>query len=1079
MPTRQERIAQLRQVYPEADDLTIQRFLQAESGGAAEFDPIATGFRVAPAVIGGIAGTALGGPAGGVAGSALGSGLGEWLGELREQYTQGTDIKPLQIATQTAIGAIPFAGPAKNLTRARAVLGSAGKGAALGGVASTATQLAEDGELPDIRQLALSMGLGGLLGGGVETALGKKFYGSEVPLARTPEGDKLRADRLAAEAGDSLMDRTKRAPSALYEKLVDRFLPAKRFETAARQMGEAPAAPGESAGEQINHLIGAARGRTEIAKQRLSDVQHRAHQAGLLPDLEQYLDFRAGKFGGETLEQRMERLFREAREEGVDAMTAAGDPLMDVPVEPNAAKLTDRLKSGSQKKYEEAEALKRRLEGGKALPAGMTPDIIEERLAFIRETLGEDRFQQMEELANEVFDVDREGFTQLLRAGKVPQAVYDDLTSREGHIPLMRILDDNAQNYIKSKDALNVPVGKAFRKLSGQSDRSTVDPFSAVLLRRFAAEEESARILAGSNFIKLRELHPEVAALIPEVHGGVVPRGMEAIAGWENGQKKEYAFPAHVGKALKLLNEESSEILGKTWLDFFGRGAMRLATAANLGFAATNPIRDVADKLLLSKEIRNPMDVAQYVGLWASTLMDNIKNPMNANRVKYLEGGFAYSTPQSSINPGRRMLGIGTEGPLDRLFGFVEGISNVSEETSKIASMRLLEKKGVKGAELVQRVRDYGGSPDFLTKGSMAKQMNASVLFFNAQAQGIMRNVKAIPQIAKDPARLSTLLAGATGLEFFRNEWNAGFTDPDGTPSVDRITDNDRENYWTFITPQIEVVNGVERHKVLKLSKGHAARLLFNPISDAIEMAQGKGSLTATGLEVLNQFLPGAIKLKEGQIGESIVTGAGASLNPILRAPVEMAGNRQLFSNIPIVPQRLQGRSPEMQYTEDTPAIYKELGKVLGPRLPLGMGAPRMLQQLEATLVPGSFGEWAREVGNLAVGEEPSGEMLLAPVKRRFKGSPGDQSIRNVEQTFYDTLTKGRQKFQDYGAILQEDPQRAALFFRENQDLLMKRLQLEDIQRGLAELRDLPDAQAAPIHKQLLERAMQILGRTR
>ena len=151
----------------EFNDLVIEE-IERERGGGAEPSlmqrAIPTAMRIVPTVAGGFVGS-LAGPLGTMAGGAAGGALGEYAAETYEQMTgQREDINPYQLATQTALGAIPMgrvAGSTIGQIAARRAL----QGAGMGGVSAGATEVAETGELPSVGNVAMGAALGGVLGG--------------------------------------------------------------------------------------------------------------------------------------------------------------------------------------------------------------------------------------------------------------------------------------------------------------------------------------------------------------------------------------------------------------------------------------------------------------------------------------------------------------------------------------------------------------------------------------------------------------------------------------------------------------------------------------------------------------------------------------------------------------------------------------------------------------------------------------------------------------------------------------------------------------------------------------------------
>ena len=496
---------------------------------------------------------------------------------------------------------------------------------------------------------------------------------------------------------------------------------------------------------------------------------------------------------------------------------------------------------------------------------------------------------------------------------------------------------------------------------------------------------------------------------------------------------------------------------------------MRFATAANVGFAAVNPLKDIGDKLAISKEIRLlSFDIPRYLKDWASAFIQvwKSRNDVVTPRMeKFMESGADYSTQQVQLH-------VDTSGLLGRLLSPVEKLNNIMEKTTKLSSFENLGKKGVTGNEQIIRTRRKGGSPDFAVKGELASAATKLIPFFNAQIQGIKRTYNSLADLGKeDPTRLASLFIGTTGAAFALDEWNSQFTDPDGTPSLDRITNSDKENYWPIIMPQVEKVHGVERHVVRKIPKGHVMQVISNPIEELVRWARrGEGTLPQSVLNLVSNITPGSLNIQEAHPILTTATGLGASLNPLLKGALEQGYNKSFYSNVPIVPRRLEGMEPGLQAKPETPESLKKIGEFLN-------FSPARLQALSETFLPGSTGEYATALGDVLLGETPPSatKVLTEPVTRRFRGSPGDQAKRNMEQTFYDALEKSGQKVVAYNNLRAKDPEKAASFLEANRGIMQQHSYLAGIASQLGHLRQLPDEEAAPRERMFLEMAMQFL----
>lgn len=1040
MPTRAELAKLLRQQYP---DLSSQysddgRLVEAWSSTNKDWvsqhpeyqvsdQPstssglIPLGLRVIPATLT---------PMGGVPG-ALGAGAGEVAGQLYEYLTEGTKPRLGELAAQTAIGAIPFSGPAKGLTRARAIMGQAAKGAGLGAVSTGLTSLGK-GETPSVGDVATGAGIGTILGGISQGLWGPKRMPLPEPTAKIPGLDALAESRMVKRIpAEGFIERQK-------EKYVDELTKAKHF---LEEEGTAVGKPGESAVQRMEIKLGGAAGRAQLGREDMEDIIDKA--GPLLPDVTQYLDL----FG---MHEGLSRLMSEASD-----LIAAG-------------------------KNAQAQHILDKVFKGRAMPEGYTPQKLLNDFQLYRNAIGPQRLAQVDAIAQRVFDYNRQTLDILKDADIVSDAAYNALNARasQGHIPLVRILDDFVSGVMKSsKMAPTLAAQKSIKKLGG-SARTTQDPFTASLVRRQIAEFEAGRNGAARAFVDFFDKHPTLSKVVFRTKGGIVPEGYDVVSAFENGHPQEWAVPETIAHSLKLMNQDDASLLQHGLLGFFSNLTQGLATTFNTGFAITNPFRDVVEKFVVAKEIKNPVDMAKYLGTWVQTLAESIKNPRNLNRREFYERGGAYSTMQKNISARQGILGR-SDTLIDRLLGPLAYASNLLEETTKIASMKDLAKRGIGGEEQVWRVRNTGGSPDFAIRGSKGKALNHLILFFNAQMQGISRNVRALKEM--DPKKAAEVLAGITGLELIRDEWNSQFTDPDGVPAADRITENDKNNYWTFVMPQTGDVEGVQRHKAFKVSKGHILRLLANPISDAIEWARyGRTNLSQTGLDIISQFIPGQVNIKSGDVIGSALRGGVASLNPALRSIIEQAGNEQAFTNVPIVPKRMEGRSPALQFTSTTAPVFKKTSEALAgtPLENTWLGSPRRLEALSQAILPGSVGEGLTELGNIMTGEPKKGlvGMFTNPVQRRFSGSPGDEVKRNMERKFYAELSQSEKAAQDYNALKKTDPDKADAYFLKHQDTFDRRKSITKIARILGSLRQSPEKEAEATERYILRQAMELLG---
>lgn len=230
---------------------------------------ISGGLRVVPSVVGSLGGGAAGAAAGGVgavpgavAGGAAGGALGEWLAQQYEQYRGLRDETSLgAIGAEAILGAVPLG---KSATLARA--GLKGAGMAAGGTALH--RYMEEGELPELDELALSGGVGAVFGAGAE-GLARRLANRSTPLV----DDGTRAYQEFTP--EDIARRTATMPPTA-EPRVTEFTPE---EIAARQ-----AAVPRSRGEQFLDELLDDEYRYEDAQPRLAARDPNAFGAGIFPE---------------------------------------------------------------------------------------------------------------------------------------------------------------------------------------------------------------------------------------------------------------------------------------------------------------------------------------------------------------------------------------------------------------------------------------------------------------------------------------------------------------------------------------------------------------------------------------------------------------------------------------------------------------------------------------------------------------------------------------------------------------------------------------------------------------------------
>jgi len=192
-----------------------------------------------------------------------------------------------------------------------------------------------------------------------------------------------------------------------------------------------------------------------------------------------------------------------------------------------------------------------------------------------------------------------------------------------------------------------------------------------------------------------------------------------------------------------------------------------LFTSLNLGFQLFNfqkdfqrTWRNMPDKTVGQSLLSYPKLVNSYIksvpAAWAKAVgsENDIVREMETNEIFGLNRNDLYGTPdpgEEEVTRVLRRIGVvpGKEGrsalktvlkPVIKLFDGIEVVGNFIEALPKIAGYRIL--KGEIGEkELAHYVRNYIGSPDFLTNGTATPITNNVFLFSNAAKEGIKGDI--------------------------------------------------------------------------------------------------------------------------------------------------------------------------------------------------------------------------------------------------------------------------------------------------------------------------------------------------
>jgi len=390
-----------------------------------------------------------------------------------------------------------------------------------------------------------------------------------------------------------------------------------------------------------------------------------------------------------------------------------------------------------------------------------------------------------------------------------------------------------------------------------------------------------------------------------------------------------------VFKAIMNLGPQQSGLIVDV-LSMFANATKRGATGALAPlFAARSVTVDLVQALIQSKNpVRHSVDLVHAI---FSSIGDKFNIPGLRNlAVEFRRSGGEYSAAlrgERQLNKGLgrlkrdpilspENLARQTWNVVKSPFAVGEAISDVSENINRIAAYKSEMRRlgGERTPENVRKAITAGReiTTNFSRKGAYAKELEALFPYQNAAVQGTYRIMKGFKD---NPVKTtSAVFALAIGPKLF--EYSQFHDDPDYQKLPMR-----------------------ERVRNLIVSKNEDGTFVKVPMDPAYNSF---GQMTIATMQYLKENDPQAFKGMSDALANAwtppLVTGAlqgvtqgtgpegsGKGLmNAMSTAPLNAVLSNQSFTGAPIVPQRMEGNSPEYQYDERTSKISKWIGQKTG-----------------------------------------------------------------------------------------------------------------------------------------------------
>lgn len=600
-----------------------------------------------------------------------------------------------------------------------------------------------------------------------------------------------------------------------------------------------------------------------------------------------------------------------------------------------------------------------------------------------------------------------------VESGRMSQEVYNDIRIGNQFYAPFKIL-----KYIEETSR---PEGSG-RKVDTTADYTKaitgIDDPNFKLGDMLAAARRNltmSRILSDKNLAMQK-----VAQLAADDPQGVFIRKLGAtekaardkadISVLENGKVQRYEVNEDVAAALQTYNSAATDLLARG-LSFVQRPLKLGATGLNVAFQPVNLLfADLPRAALVSKYgVKTPADLMRFPLDWVHAFYTSMKPRVTGRAsqlyLDFLDSGAAGSTVQDFLSPEALRFPAKSKLAPSNLLNTVEDFGRAIEEISKIVGVKraMRETGATTGAELqknfpeaITEVRRFSGSPDFWRQGKWteAARLNLIFNFFNARLQGAIADVgrlagrDGLKTALETNAKVGVAVGVPTVLAYLYNNLPQYAADYAQRPK------NERDNYWlipkdTYITDD----NGNKIRDYWRIPKRELGKLVANTMEAGMRYAQERdpAAFWALGMNLLENLSPISI---EGRTSGERIESMVSSLNPVLKAPIELGTGRDMFRHRDIVPDVMKQASPEEQYVDRTPALFKRLANGMPDVLPELVRSPLMLENITVNFTAGLITQF------LAPEKPVKGREGIAASRfmRRFQAVPYTENVKVTEE---------------------------------------------------------------------------------
>ena len=599
--------------------------------------------------------------------------------------------------------------------------------------------------------------------------------------------------------------------------------------------------------------------------------------------------------------------------------------------------------------------------------------------------------------------------------GIISKESYEAILKNNEHYATFEVLEyipDNIKNIpsLPSKEYFSVGNQNIIKGMTG-TEKAISNPVEATMRKFLNAKVTFARNKVASVFVdealtstdfpiqKVADSQKEFA-ILKNTGENTVMRGtwnvneFDTVSRFKDGNLETYLVPKDIADTLKHINMWQAPAIVKMVSSIF-RAA---ATGKNLGFMVGNAARDFAMYYVTSASNRGSSIFGQAQKDWIKGAAEGIKkefgsgsemidNYVRAGGSTMSAGAEMFEDMGKSYMRAPLFKGSNTQQAIHVIreynpLALIEKINNVVEAAPRMGTFDRMIQLGhtPEDAAMAARVATI----DFDRGGTWTKVANQFIPFLNARVQARVSMVEGFQNNLVGTTIKAVTSTMPAGLGLYA--YNRLYCDKE----YDMIPDYIKDDNFVFITGMTtDKKTGKEVPEYFVVAKGDVGKTIWNPIEFAIDQAMNKNPRSTKDflVETLGDLSPVDFASK-GKLDMFKILGGFTP--QVAKGFVEDFANKNFYTGRDIIGGSLKNKPPELQYREDTPDIYKALGRKIGV-------SPLKLQNYAANI----FASYGRE-GQLIVSYDEKGDfpISITPYLEGLKGkiikSKGDNILNKA-----------------------------------------------------------------------------------